>query len=780
MLNLLALATLALLGEPTAPPEKPSPLDVEIPRVESPSIRIDAHLNEPEWELAAVLTGFTQYEPVEGIPATELTEVRVFYSEEAIYFGVRAFDREPDLIMARLGERDRAAFGDDWVRILLDTFDDQRQAYVFYVNPLGLQTDGLWIEGLQRGRSGGAGMGRSGVSIDYNPDFIWESDGEVTDEGWVAEIKIPYVSLRFPPDPVQSWGINISREVKRRGFKQSWAPVTKDISSTLAQSGHLVGLQGLRPRRLMEVNPVATGKRTGTARDNGAFLHDDLEPEFGLNARYGITQNLVIDATANPDFSQIEADAERITVNERFALYYAEKRPFFLDGAEVFQTPQRLVHTRSIIDPIGGAKLTGKIGDVNVGYLGALDESPTTFGEGEEKAIFNLFRVRRDIGTGSTLGLLYTDRTLTGGKDFNRVVAADARILLNGRYTWTTQVAGSWTREGGESGRIRPLVTTTFQRSGREFGWLVKFEDIHPDFNAGSGFIPRVGNAQLFASGRAVHFGAPGALMEQMSVEVRLDGFFDHDTFWESTHAYEAELQIQPTIQLRGDRQLGFIVRDGYYEFLPEEYAAYSVQGEDGSSQAFQIPKPLKTMKAFALYPNIRINNSLSLRGIMYLREVPIYAEASRGFEFQISPTLTMRPTTSVALSLTQTFSRLYRVEEQQRTLFSRAIVSRANAQYLFSRALMARLQIQYNLMDRDALKDPTTGLPLLVDDEPVAAKEDGSFQGQLLLQYEPSPGTIFYVGYSRLMEGDFGYNLRRMDPTVDGLFVKLSYLFRI
>ncbi len=704
MLDLLALAALAFLGEPTTPPEKPSPLDVEIPRVESPSIRIDAHLNEPEWEAAAVLSGFTQYEPVEGIPASERTEVLIFYSEEAIYFGVRAFDREPDLIMARLGERDRVVFGDDWVRITLDTFDDQRQAYVFYVNPLGLQTDGLWIEGMQRGRGG---LGGSGVSIDYNPDFIWESEGEVTDEGWVAEIKIPYVSLRFPPNPVQSWGINISREVKRRGFKQSWAPLTKDISSTLVQSGRLVGLQGLRPRRLIEVNPVATGKRTGTAQDNGAFVYDELEPEFGLNARYGITQNLVLDATVNPDFSQIEADAERITINERFALYYPEKRPFFLDGAEVFQTPQRLVHTRSIIDPIAGAKLTGKIGDVSVGYLGALDESPTTISGGDERAVFNLLRVRRDVGAGSTVGLLYTDRTLTGGEGSNRVVSADARLLLNGRYTWTTQVAGSWTKSEDEAGQMRPLITTTLQRSGREFGWLVQFEDIHPDFYAGSGFIPRVGNAHLFASGRMAHFGAPGALMEQASLDVRLEGFFDHDAFWEFSRPYEAELELQPAIQLRGDRQIRLIIRDGYYEFLPEEYSDYSVQAQDGSSQTFQIPKPLKTMKGFALYPNIRINNSLSLRG------------------------------------------------------------------------LMARLQFQYNLQDRDALKDPTTGLPLLINDEPVAAEKHGSFQGQILLQYEPSPGTIFYVGYSRLMEGE-GYNLRRMDPTADGLFVKLSYLFRI
>ncbi|MDH5804940.1 MAG: carbohydrate binding family 9 domain-containing protein, partial [Gemmatimonadota bacterium] len=209
-------------------------LEVRVPRVSNVEIRIDGRLDEEIWRNAAVITGFTQYEPVEGIPATENTEVYVVYSSDAIYFGIRAFDSEPDLILARLGERDRSVFGDDWVRIMLDTFNDQRQAYVFYVNPLGIQTDGLWIEGMQQRM----GMG-GGVSIDFNPDFIWESDGRVDDQGWAAEIKIPYVSLRFENVPVQDWGINVTREVKRRGFKQSWAPLTQNISSTLAQSGHL-------------------------------------------------------------------------------------------------------------------------------------------------------------------------------------------------------------------------------------------------------------------------------------------------------------------------------------------------------------------------------------------------------------------------------------------------------------------------------------------------------------------------------------------------------------
>ena len=354
-------------------------LEVHVPRIQNPNVQMDGRLDEPIWQRAALLSDFTQYEPVENIPSTETTETYVFYSDDAIYFGIRALDREPELIQARLGERDRAVFNDDWIRIMLDTFDDQRQAYVFYVNPLGIQTDGLWIEGMRGGFGRGGGGGRGGgVSIDFNPDFIWESNGRVNEDGWSAEIKIPYVSLRFREVPVQDWGVQVSREVKRRGFKQAWAPLTKDITSTLAQSGHLVGLRDLRARRLVEVNPEATGRRVGAPDAAGQFRHDGFDPDFGVNGRIGITQNLVLDGTINPDFSQVEADANRLTVNERFAIFFPEKRTFFLEGAEIFRTPKNLVHTRQIIDPIGGAKLSGKFGSFNMGYIGAVDESPRT------------------------------------------------------------------------------------------------------------------------------------------------------------------------------------------------------------------------------------------------------------------------------------------------------------------------------------------------------------------------------------------------------------------
>ncbi|MBW3553712.1 MAG: carbohydrate binding family 9 domain-containing protein, partial [Gemmatimonadetes bacterium] len=189
MIELLIAAALVAGGDSIEYRGDEGDLEVRAPRVESPSIRVDGRLDEAIWAEAAVLSGFTQFEPAEGRPATEPTEVRVLYSGDAIYFGIYARDSRPDEIRATLGERDRGVFSDDWVRILLDTFHDSRQGYLFYVNPLGIQADGLWIEGLESRRGG------PDSPVDFNPDFIWESDARITEDGWVAEIRIPYVSL---------------------------------------------------------------------------------------------------------------------------------------------------------------------------------------------------------------------------------------------------------------------------------------------------------------------------------------------------------------------------------------------------------------------------------------------------------------------------------------------------------------------------------------------------------------------------------------------------------
>ena len=778
-------------------------LEVSPPKLVDPGINVDGLLDEQAWSTAAILGGFTQYVPVEGVESSEATEIRVFYTDEAIYFGIRAYDSDPDEILARFGERDRVTYNDDWVRIILDTFDDRRQAYSFAINPLGLQSDGLIVEGSSSGFGGRSGGGRHGgggggsfgggsyggrvFQVDFNPDFIWDSEGIVDREGWTGEIRIPYVSLRFRETPEQAWGIQVTREVKRTRFRQSWAPLTKDVSSSLGQSGRLVGLQEIHPRRLVELNPVATGIRAGT-NTTGTFLKSDPDGEFGFNTRIGVTQNMVLDGTYNPDFSQIEADVSQITVNERFALFFPEKRPFFLNGTEIFNTPQRLVYTRQIVDPVGGLKLTGKLGNFNIGYIGALDDSPSSIMGGSGRARFNMIRARGDIGTGSTIGVLYTGRNMTDGSGaFNRVVSGDVRLLLGGRYALTTQVAGSVDRldMDSQSTGFSPLIMASIDRSGREFTWNVTFTDIHPDFRARSGFITRAGDTQLDARMTLNRFGRPGAILERTSITASAQNFFDHNDFWSGSGLFEHELNVMPSFTFRGGRTLTFIIRNGYFRFQPERYANYATLDEDGSQSPFLTPEALKNLKAFMVFPRMRLTNEFSLNGSFTVRETAIFAEASRGFELQARPEIQWSPTDRLELSLDHTFSRISRSSSKRQAMvpneiYSTVHITNIKAQYLFSRALMARMILQYDLDQREALKDPTTGRQLAILGQAQGARSTGEFQGQFLLQYEPSPGTIFYIGFSRLMEGERTYRVSTMNPVEEGLFLKLSYLFRI
>lgn len=748
-------------------------LDVMIPRVESPSVSIDARLDEPEWETAARLIGFTQYTPVEGAVASQDTEVRVFYSSDAIYFGFRVFDSEPENILVHLMERDRSQ-SDDWVRIMLDTFNDERQAYTFFISPFGIQSDGMWLESIEpRG-------GPTGPKVDFNPDFIFESDGQVVDDGWIAEVRVPYVSLRFPEVPEQDWGLQVARGVMRNGYKSTWAPITVNESSVLAQSGRLRGLRDLRPKRLVEINPAATGKVEG-ARSGSSFSRGDPDPEFGVDGSLGITQNLVLDATVNPDFSQVEADVDQVQVNERFALFFPEKRTFFLEGMEVFRTSQNLVHTRRIIDPIGGAKLTGKVGPFQVGYLGALDESPSSVFGAQGDALFNLVRARADIGAASTLGVLYTDRSRTGGSSgFNRVASVDSRLVLGGRYLLETQLTTSWTRGDtpGAEATTAPALTLNFVRSGRSFSYRARLNDLSSDFQTATGFMPRIGDTDWGAAVGFDVFGAPGAALETWGLELQANNFSRHDDFWAGRAPFEYEVELHPNIAFRGSRRANAILKWGGFRFLPEDYSRHQVESATGTPEPYPLPPSLTNILGIAIVPNIRINEVFNLSGVMMFRQIPIFAEGSRGWENRLGPNLRIQPGEQLRVELGYTWVRLERSRDG--SYFSTAHIPRLRLQYQFSKSLLARFIGQYDLEQRTALRHPVTEQPVLIGGAPQGDRERGDFTGQALISFEPSPGTILFLGYSRVMVGPYGIPLGDKELQQDGFFVKLSYLFRV
>ena len=315
-----------------------------IPRIEADEVRVDGVLDEPVWNRATRLTGFWQYQPVDGRPAEEQTEVLVWYAPDAIWFGVIAHDKVPGAIRATVADRDNID-NEDHVVIDIDTFHDRRRAFSFAVNPLGAQSDGV--------RSEGAGQVSSLVpgSTDLNPDFTWESKGRVTGDGYQVEIRIPFKSLRYPSGDQQSWGLNVTRVVQRTGYTDTWTDARRANASFLGQEGAIGGLHDLKRGVAVEAQPFVTATANGTHDDvTNSFDRESVNPDAGLNFRLGFT-SYSLDATINPDFSQVETDAGQVTLNERFALFYPEKRPFFLEGIELFGSPQTLVYTRRIVDP---------------------------------------------------------------------------------------------------------------------------------------------------------------------------------------------------------------------------------------------------------------------------------------------------------------------------------------------------------------------------------------------------------------------------------------------
>ena len=757
-------------------------LEVETPGVEDAAIDVDGRLDDAAWSQAALLTGFTQFRPVEGAPASQKTEVLVLVDADAIYFGFKAYDDDPSGIRATLSDRDSFTFTDDYVRITLDTFDDSRRAYIFSVNPLGVQHDGIWNEG-----GGSAGQrGGFGPPIDDNPDFIWNSSARITEWGYEAEIRIPFKSLRFPDREDQTWGVQAVRSVQRLGFSSSWAPLTNDVSNRLAQAGKLQGLRNLDMGLFLELNPVLTGTRLGERDDQlGSFQHGDPTADFGLNATYGLTSNLTLDGTYNPDFSQVEADAGQISVNERFALFFPEKRPFFLEGTEIFGMARQLIYTRSIANPIGGAKLTGKVGSLNVGYLGAVDES---FDAGDPNTLVNLIRMRQDLGASSTLGLVYTDRTIDAA-EFNRVAGADARFQFGGRYTLSVVGSRSFTESSGLGAReAGELIYGKFERAGRALSFSAEFEDSSPEFQAGSGFFSRVGDAQLVGRASYNWFAAPGGFLQSVNPSVDLRGFWDHDTFWAGGGLEEAQAQLSWRVQFRDNITFWGNYTRTMFSYASEAYEGLFVEQPGGTYQAFRPDQDLfggldgLTLSFF-------VNKWQRVRGNIFytISDTPIF---DRSLGVAVEPATSYSGNVMLNLFLTRSLKAEVGVNHRRlvrkRDGFehSSAMIPRVRAQYQFSRSLFVRGIFEYSTQESAALADPSTGYPLASCNTASCSLRTGSqghdFHIEGLISYEASPGTLFFIGYSREMEDSGPFDFRDVRPTADGLFVKLSYRCRM
>ena len=481
---------------------------------------IDGRLDDSVWETATHLTRFVQVAPVEGAPGSEDTEVWMAYDSDHLYFAFHAHYTDPGIMRVNRADREEIR-GDDRMSVLFDPFLDQQRAYQFEVNGYGVQADSIVNAdgstgfsrsgssssarrgggGGSRGRSSSSVSGQFGIRGDQSWNALFDTAGRIVDDGWVAEMRIPFKSLRYPSrgnGVGHRWGFQITRIIRGKSEAQSWSPISRGVAGQITQFGRLEGLSELSASRNLEFLPEVTGFRTG-ALDTADGVFSDADPDgaFGLGVKYGITPNLTADFTYNPDFSQIESDRPQVETNQRFALFYPEQRPFFLEGQEIFQTatPLTLVHTRTIIDPQLGGKLTGKVGRSTVGVLVADDATPgAVLDAGDPRAGASaqtvIGRARYDLYSESYVGGIMTAREF--GEDYNRVAGVDGRFRLGRNHRVNFLAMGSDT-VGGELGELSgPAIEADFSREGRNLSYSAAYSSIDPEFRTLTGFLPRV------------------------------------------------------------------------------------------------------------------------------------------------------------------------------------------------------------------------------------------------------------------------------------------------
>jgi hypothetical protein len=756
-------------------------LTVAIPRFPD-AIVIDGVMDEAVWSRAARLTGFSHFQPIDQVAAEDSTEIRVWYGPTAIYFGVRA--REPHgEVHATLADRDRI-FADDYVQFLLGTFNDGRQAFLFAVNPLGVQADGVLVERgvtAQGGYTGGTGSARE--AADLSPDYVFESKGRLVEGGYEIEVGIPFKSLRYQSKERQTWRLHVLRTIQHAGYEDSWVPAARASASFLGQAGLLTGLSGLQRGLALDLTPEVTGRYDGVRTNQGRWKYSRAGPELGGTARWGISNDLSLNLTANPDFSQVESDVTQIQFDPRDAIYFPEKRPFFLDGLELFQTPNTLVYTRRIVQPTGAVKLSGKAFGADVGLISALDDRAAS-ASGTDHPFVNVLRFQHDVGARSKLGLVYTDR-IDGG-DWNRVGAVDGRLVF-GRNNLAFQVGQSGTRQSMT--RVSgPLWFGRFVHSGRLFSTRYDFSGIDPDFRAQSGFIRRAGDVDLGLVNILTLAGRPGSLVERFTPDVSLYGTWTYDLFTAGRGVRDQKLHVNLHATLRGGWEVGTSILLEKFGYDPRLYADYRLEIPGAAGQRDTVP-----FRGVAKIPNRDYVLSLGtpeFRGFSASAFL-IWGQDENFFEWASGNILfgdfgvNWRPTNQLRIEARYQHNQYMRRTDG--TIVGRQRVPRLKLEYQIARPLFVRLVGEYNAYQQDSLHDDTrTNAPILIYDPSVgtyvrtAAFQNNTFRGDVLLSFTPVPGTVFFAGYGSTLEEPAAFRFHQMQRRADGFFLKGSYLFRV
>ena len=733
---------------------------IAIPRVSSPP-PIEAFLDmkpSPAWQgKLAEVKGLIQRIPHDGEPSSQKTEVYLGYDAKNLYAIFICFDTEPQKIRARLSRREDI-IDDDSVEIMLDTFNDHRRAYAFLSNPLGVQADALWTEGQD---------------FDISFDTVWDSQGKITDRGFVVWISIPFRSLRFPSSDPQTWGILLNRGIPRNNEDTFWPQYSSRIAGRLNQEGQATGLEGISPGRNLQFIPhgIFRSFRELDLRDpfNPTYTQRAAYGQVGLDGKAVLKDKFVLDATINPDFSQVESDEPQVTVNQRFEVFFPEKRPFFLENSNYFNTPISLLFTRRIVDPKWGVRLTGKDGPWAVGMLVADDSAPGQVvplndPQAGKKAFFAVGRVSRDIGKQSTLGLMYTDRELD--RYFNRVGGIDGRFTLNSHWTATFQgvvsstfnVVDSFFNTDGAY-QAGNAVEATVQRQGLKFNYFADYSDRSNDFRTLTGFDPQPDIHSLFQRVQYT-FRPQGRKLISWAPE------FDNYETWdhEGNHLMSG---YTPALKLEfpGQTFIGALYSKEMELLRPKDFSVLT------SSQRYVRHTTVLTFdtsfyRPVSLHVDYRFGSRVNYDPPG--SEIPFLAGRSSTLT-----TLTVRPNRSLRVDNTYILFRLHNRFGPVGAFNNHIIRSKWN--YQFTRQWSFRFIGQYGTV----LANPFF----------TSLQTTKNFNADFLVTYLVHPSTAIYVGYNTNLENvltplgaDINGNLMRSPRFInDGrnVFVKVSYLFR-
>ena len=748
-------------------------VDVQIPRFEADAT-IDGDLADSVWTHAARLTGFSQYAPNDGLAAADSTQVLVWYSATAIYFGIRAFELHGRPTMT-LANRDQI-FDDDNVQILLGTFHDGKRASMFAVNPVGVQGDGSLIEGANvtaSGFIGGAVVGRE--QPDLSPDFVFQSRGHVTEWGYEVEVRIPFKSLRYQPRQPQDWRLNIVRQVKHSGVEDSWFPARRANATFVGQAGNLVGLNGMHRGLVVDLNPEATGKASGAPTPSRGYQYDVGDPQVGGNVRWGVSDNLTLNGTIKPDFSQVESDAGQLAFDPRQALFFPEKRPFFLEGSELFQVPQNLIYTRRIVQPIAAVKLTGTSFGTDIGLLSAVDQKFAS-ATGTDNPIFTILRAQKSLGRDSRVGLAYTDR-IEGG-DYNRVAEVDSRLVFKDIYGLNLQLAGSRTRVGGVT-TTAPLWLSQFTVQHRIWGLRSLFAGISDEFRDASGFIGRAGIVHSYVDPSYTTYGGSGALLQRFTGDIVVDGIWQYQNFIHGRHLQDKKLHFNGNAALRGGWNVGagyFVESFGYDAAL---YAGYRL----GASGAPFTGQPTITNGEYIVQIGTPQWKHFSGGGYFLQGHDENFFEWASADLRLLSVDVSYRPTERLRNTVSYFWQQVNRRTDG--SLVNVGRVLRTKLEYQLSRPLFVRVVGQYVQDKTDSLRDDSrTGAPIFIQGPDsltrAAASHSNLFHADVLLSYQPVPGTVVFAGYGSNTVDEEAFRFRGLTRTDDAFFLKLSYLFRL